>query len=123
MMAANESAIVLVVEDEGLLRAMIAEELRDAGFTVLEAADGESAANILCGSARVDLLFTDIRLPGPLDGWDVAKLGRRARAALPVIYASGYTVDRTGEVDGAIFLHKPYQPSQIVETIRRLLSP
>lgn len=123
MMAANESAIVLVVEDEGLLREMIAEELRYAGFAVLEAADGESAANILCGSARVDLLFTDIRLPGPLDGWDVAKLGRRARAALPVIYASGYTVDRTGEVDGAIFLHKPYQPSQIVETIRRLLSP
>ena len=122
-MAVNGSAIVLVVEDESLLREMIAEELRDAGFTVLEAADGESATRILLGSERVDLLFTDIRLPGPLDGWEVAKLGRRARAALPVIYASGYTVDRTGEVEGAIFLHKPYQPSQIVETIRRLLRP
>ena len=122
-MAVNGSAIVLVVEDESLLREMIAEDLRDAGFTVLEAADGESATRILLGSERVDLLFTDIRLPGPLDGWEVAKLGRRARAALPVIYASGYTVDRTGEVEGAVFLHKPYQPSQIIETIRKLLRP
>ena len=43
------------------------------------------------------------------------------RTALPVIYATGYTVDRMAEVPGAIFLHKPYQPSTIVETIRRLL--
>lgn len=120
-MEANGRAIVLVVEDEGLVREMIAEELRDAGFAVLEAVDGESAASILLGSGRVDLLFTDIRLPGNLDGWDVARLGRRARAALPVIYATGYTVDRTAEVEGAIFLHKPYQPSLIVETIRKLL--
>lgn len=117
----NGKAIVLVVEDESLVREMIAEELRDAGFAVLEAADGEAAAGILLGRDRVDLLFTDIRLPGTLDGWEVARLGRGARAALPVVYATGYTVDRTAEVDGSIFLHKPYQPSQIVDTIRRLL--
>ena len=70
---------------------------------------------------RIDILFTDIRLPGSLDGWEVARVARRARAALPVIYATGYTVDRMAEVPGAIFLHKPYQPSTIVETIRRLL--
>ena len=113
--------IVLVVEDELLVREMIAEELRDAGFGVLEAGDGESAAGILNGKDRIDLLFTDIRLPGALDGWEIARLGRRARAALPVIYATGYTVDRAAEVEGSIFLNKPYLPSQIVATIRRLL--
>lgn len=121
-MKANGGSTVLVVEDESLVREMIAEELRDAGFTVLEAADGEAAANILTGSARVDLLFTDIRLPGTLDGWEVAQLGRRARATLPVIYATGYTIGRTAEVEGSVFLHKPYQPSQIIETIRKLLA-
>ena len=120
-MMANGRASVLVVEDESLVREMIAEELRDAGFDVIEATDGEAAANILAGAGRVDLLFTDIRLPGTLDGWDVAKLGRRVRAALPVIYATGYTVDRAAEVEGSIFLHKPYQPTEIVATIRRLL--
>ena len=116
----RNGATILVVEDELLVRQMIAEELRDAGFRVLDAGDGE-AAGMLNGAARIDLLFTDIRLPGRLDGWEIARLGRRARSALPVIYATGYTVDRAAEVEGAIFLHKPYQPSQIVATIRKLL--
>jgi CheY-like chemotaxis protein len=118
----SESAIVLVVEDESLVREMIAEELRDAGFDVLEAADGVAASEILTTDRRIDVLFTDIRLPGELDGWDIAQLARRQRSTLPVIYATGYTVDRTAEVPGSIFLNKPYQPSQIVATIRKLLS-
>ena len=114
-------ATVLIVEDELLVRDMIAEELRDAGFAVLEAGDGEAAARILNSPDHIDILFTDIRLPGSLDGWEVARVARRARTALPVIYATGYTVDRMAEVPGAIFLHKPYEPSTIFETIRRLL--
>jgi DNA-binding response OmpR family regulator len=114
-------ATVLVVEDESLVRDMIADELRDAGFAVLEAGDGEAAARILNSPDRIDILFTDIRLPGSLDGWEVARVARRARTALPVIYATGYTVDRVAEVPGAIFLNKPYQPSTIVATIRWLL--
>jgi CheY-like chemotaxis protein len=117
----HRNATVLVVEDEVLVRDMIAEELRDAGFDVLEAGDGEVASGFLTTSEAVDVLFTDIRLPGQLDGWAIARLARRLRSNLPVIYATGYTVDRSAEVPGAIFLNKPYQPSQIVETIERLL--
>ena len=117
----QRNATVLVVEDEALVRGMIAEELRDAGFDVLEAGDGEVASGFLTTSAAVDVLFTDIRLPGQLDGWAIARLARQLRSNLPVIYATGYTVDRSAEVPGAIFLNKPYQPSQIVETIDRLL--
>ncbi len=120
-MMSNESAVVLVVEDESLVREMIAEELRDAGFGVLEAADGESASSILAAERQIDVLFTDIRLPGNFDGWDIARLARSRRAELPVIYASGYTVDRSAQVPGSIFLNKPYVPSQIVATIRKLL--
>jgi CheY-like chemotaxis protein len=119
----HRNATVLVVEDEVLVRDMIAEELRDAGFAVLEAGDGEVASTLLTDTKTVDVLFTDIRLPGQLDGWAIARLARQLRGNLPVIYATGYTVDRSAEVPGAIFLSKPYQPSQIVETIHRLLQP
>jgi len=98
------------------------EELRDAGFHVLEAADGEAASSLLADDSSVDVLFTDIRLPGRLDGWAVAQFARQLRAALPVVYATGYTVDRSAEVSGAIFLNKPYQPSFVIETIQKLLS-
>ncbi len=117
----HRNATVLVVEDEALVRDMIAEELRDAGYDVLEAGDGEVASGFLTTSEAVDVLFTDIRLPGQLDGWAIARLARQLRSNLPVIYATGYTVDRSAEVPGAIFLNKPYHPSQIVETIERLL--
>lgn len=118
----HHNATVLVVEDEILVREMIAEELRDAGFAVLEAGDGEAASGLLSARGSVDVLFTDIRLPGRLDGWAIARLARQLRSALPVIYATGYTVDRSAEVPGAIFLNKPYQPSQVVEIIAKLLS-
>jgi DNA-binding response OmpR family regulator len=117
----NEKVIVLVVEDEILLREMIADELRDAGFEVLEAADGDSAARLLAADGRIDVLFTDIRLPGALDGWGIAQLARERRAALPVIYASGYAVDRSGAVPHSVFVDKPYRPSQVVATIRRIV--
>ena len=116
-----ESAVVLVVEDEFLVREMIAEELREAGFGVLEAADGETASTLLMADQPIDVLFTDIRLPGKLDGWEIARLARTQRSMLPVIYATGYTVDRSAEVAGAIFLSKPYEPSQVVRMIRQLL--
>jgi CheY-like chemotaxis protein len=117
----HRNATVLVVEDEALVRDMIAEELRDAGYDVLEAGDGEVASGFLTTSEAVDVLFTDIRLPGQLDGWAIARLARQLRSNLPVIYATGYTVDRSAEVPDAIFLNKPYHASQIVETIERLL--
>jgi CheY-like chemotaxis protein len=117
----HRNATVLFVEDEPLVRDIIAEELRDAGFDVLVAEDGDVASAFLAASAAVDVLFTDIRLPGQLDGWAIARLARQLRSNLPVIYASGYTVDRSAQVPGAIFLNKPYQPSQVVEAIERLL--
>jgi CheY-like chemotaxis protein len=68
---------VLVVEDEPLLCELMADELKTLGFTVLRAATGEEAVKVIEGEEPVDVLFTDIRLPGALDGWDVAEKFRR----------------------------------------------
>jgi CheY-like chemotaxis protein len=111
---------VLVVEDEPLVRDTIIIELQDAGFLVLEAETAEEALGVL-RTKPVDLLFTDIRLPGDMDGWRLAEEARSLNPRLPVIYATGYSTETPRLVRNGVFLHKPYLPSAVVATIRRLL--
>ena len=79
---------VLVVEDEWLVRELIVGELLDEGFDVVEAESGE-AALARYHEHNPDVLFTDIRLPGQIDGWDVAERCRASNSELPVVYATG----------------------------------
>ncbi len=116
--AASPGPTILVVEDDPLVRSMIVWELRDAGYAVLEAT-GEAALAVL-RQGRVDLLFTDIRLSAGLDGWSVAEEARALHPGLPVIYATGYTVEQPRVVPGGIFLHKPYRPSAVIDAARSL---
>jgi CheY-like chemotaxis protein len=111
---------VLVVEDESLLIDVISDELEEAGYRVLAATTGEQAMTFLQSPEPIDLLFTDIRLPGTLDGWKLAEAARHLRPELPVIYASGYTVDQPREVPGSLFLTKPYRPSAVIRAISGL---
>ena len=90
---------------------------------MLEAETGEAALSIIESGQTVDVLFTDMRLPGELDGWQLAATAREAKPELPVIYATGYTVDREAAVPGSVFLKKPYRPSAITEIIRTLIAP
>ena len=110
---------VLLVEDEALVRMMAAETLEDAGFEVIEAATGEQALEA-CKMHRADVLFTDIRLPGELSGWDVAEHCRAQHPDLPVIYATGYSEAAPRRVPGSAFFRKPYRPAEIVKTILTL---
>jgi CheY-like chemotaxis protein len=119
-MASSLKPTVLVVEDELLVRIIIAEELQEAGFEVLEAGDGHSAIDMLKRYRDIDLLFTDIRMPGELSGWDVAEQARKERPDLPVIYATGFSEDPLRVVEGARFFKKPYRPSSILEAAREL---
>jgi CheY-like chemotaxis protein len=116
------TAKILLVEDERLVREMIAEELRDAGHDVIEAEDGDLAAELIAAHDDIDLLFTDIKLPGPTDGWEVARKARLRFAFLPVIYASGHAISRSAEVPDAIFFNKPYKPLALLDAIQRLLA-
>ena len=120
-MTKHATRTVLVVEDEPLVRELIVAEFEDAGFRVREAEDGEGAMSALDEQgADIHLLFTDIRLPGDMDGWGIAQEARRRRPDLPVIYATGYSVDAPRLVSGGCLLTKPYRPAAIIETARAL---
>jgi len=110
---------ILVVEDEELLRELAVEALEDAGFDVIEAASGEEAMS-RCREHMADALFTDIKLPGKINGWDIAEHCRRTHPELPVIYASGYSHVEHRPVPGSRFFQKPYRPEQVINAIREL---
>src|ERR1700674_5321741 len=90
----REVPIVLIVEDEWLVRGEIVGELQKAGAKVLEASTGEGALALL-QAGRVDVVITDIQLAGYLSGWDVADAARAAHRDVPVIYASGNSIEKT----------------------------
>ena len=111
---------VLIVEDEPLVREVAAFEFEDAGYRVLEAEDGDSALALLSGSDVIDLLFTDIRLPGEIDGWTIAARARDLHPELPIIYATGYPGETVRPVANSRFIRKPYLPTAIIATARAL---
>jgi CheY-like chemotaxis protein len=89
--------VVLVVEDEWLVRSVIVDFLRANGCEVLEAANGEEAVSLIDGEdQKLDVLFTDIRLGGQLNGWDLAEIFREHRPQMRVLYASGYSIAPPG---------------------------
>lgn len=118
------TARILLVEDEGLIRMVTADYLRDEGFEVVEAWDGDEAARLLDASDRFDVLFTDVRMPGVLDGVDVAVRARRRHPKLPVLVVSGYAArlaSRLGALQPpAVFMNKPYALREIVDALGRL---
>ena len=112
---------VLIVEDERLILDVMVAEFEDCGYRVLAAADDRSALAWLDATAKIDLLFTDIRFPGTLDGWAVARRAAELHDGLAVIYASGFTDALPADkVDGPLF-RKPYRPAQVIDTARALL--
>lgn len=117
----DASSVILIVEDEWLLREQIADDLRQEGWEVLEASSGEKALTYMGAGQHIDLLMTDIRLAGPLNGWDVAQSYREVEWELPVIYTTANTRDVSRMVPGSFFLGKPIQISALLDTCRNLL--
>ncbi len=115
---------VLVVEDEDHVRALTAAVLRKNGYRVLEAASGQDALEVFQGhSSEIDLLFTDMMMPGNLLGDDLAVRLRAAKPSLAVLYTSGYTpeVTQTEFLGDGKFLTKPFTPTEILATVRQCL--
>jgi CheY-like chemotaxis protein len=111
---------VLVVEDEELLREAVVEAFQEAGFQVIEAATGEEALE-RCQERVADALFTDIRLPGSVDGWDIAEHCRKVDPKLPVVYATGYSHATHRLVPGSRFFQKPYRLDRVIAEVCELL--
>ncbi len=112
---------VLIVEDSYLLLEIVASLCEARGIRVLEASTGEAALTMLRKRGEdVDGLFTDIHLPGLIDGWTVARAFRAIRPEGRIIYTSADTSSRHRGVPGSLFLRKPFQIREIEATIRSM---
>lgn len=115
---------VLVVEDEVLVRTAIAEYLRHCGFRVVEAVSADEALIILNETdIQVDIVFSDIKMPGAMDGFGLAKWVRENKPGLEVILTGN--VEKAANAAGDLCEHgphleKPYEPQQVIEWIKRL---
>jgi two-component system, OmpR family, response regulator len=118
------SPTILVVEDEAIVRDLLVAELQDVGYQVVSADTGEKALAILQDKVQdIDWLFTDIKLPGVIDGWRVADEFRLTHPFRPVVYATAYAPEQARhQLHGSYFFRKPYRPAQIVAAFRRLSS-
>ncbi|MFN7135492.1 MAG: response regulator, partial [Myxococcales bacterium] len=119
------SETILVVEDDAEVRRTVVDMLKDLGYRVLTAADGQSALVVIESGVPIDLLFTDVVMPGPVRS---PELARRARGFLPqleVLFTSGYTenaIVHGGRLDpGVALLSKPYRREDLARKIRHLL--
>jgi PAS domain S-box-containing protein len=116
---------VLVVEDNDALRRLGVRRLRDLGYQTIEARDAAEALAILRGDAAVDLLFTDIVMPGGMDGRELAAAARRLRPGLKVLFTSGFTAAAaSAEDDGELretLLTKPYRQDVLAQRLRAVI--
>jgi signal transduction histidine kinase len=118
--APHASGRVLFVEDDALVREAVVRGLEESGFEVLTAASGDRALEMIEAGLEIDVVFSDIVMPGKLSGIDLAGLLRERRPKLPVVLATGYT-DQRATVPGVQVLAKPYQIGQLVELLSSLV--
>ena len=116
---------VLVVEDDASVRSFIVEMLHELGYTVMEAHDGAAALGMLDANRQIKLLFTDVGLPGRMNGRQLADEARQRDPGLKVLFTSGYpknAIGRRGWLDpGVELIMKPFTYAALAERIRRVL--
>jgi len=106
---AQKRAFILVVEDELLVRMMVSDALREAGFDVIEAINADEAISILHSGVTIDLMLSDVRMPGSMDGLGLLNYSMGKFPTLPVIMTSGHLLPSDALAKGARhFLEKPY---------------
>ncbi len=121
---ANQGECILVVEDESDVRMLVVDALRDLGYCVLDAADGPAALAVLQGGERIDLLVSDVGLPG-MDGRQLAEIARQYSPGLKVLFVTGYA--RNAQVrgdflaEGMDMLAKPFSVDDLAHRVRRLI--
>ena len=121
--SARRRPVVLVVEDEPLLRMDAIEAIDAAGFDVVEAAGADEAIAILEQRSDIRLIFTDIQMPGSMDGLKLAAAVRDRRPPIMIVATSGRVQLRPGDLPvGSCFLPKPYSPAEITNTLRQLIA-
>jgi PAS domain S-box-containing protein len=125
-MIARGSETVLVVEDDPLVRKYVVTQVQGLGYTTLEAANATEALAVIDNHRDVDLLFTDVIMPGPMNGRQLVDEAVRRRPTLKTLYTSGYTenaIVHHGRLDpGVLLLAKPYRKPELARLIRIALA-
>jgi CheY-like chemotaxis protein len=113
---------VLVVEDEVLISNLVADVLSASGFVVHEVTTADEALRYIDSGADIDVLFTDINLPGDMDGAELAERARELRPEMPIVYASGrFKLSEISPlVSRSLFMAKPYDPADVCALLTRL---
>jgi CheY-like chemotaxis protein len=112
---------ILVVEDEALIRMAMISELEDEGFVVFEAADADEAIAILSANLSIGVMFTDIDMPGSMDGLRLSAAVRDRWPPIRIIVTSGYQmIDINTLPEDGVFLRKPYRAAHAVRLINKM---
>lgn len=115
---------VLVVEDDDMVRSHVVRQLVSLGYQVSEASDGPTGLDIIRKRSDIDLLFTDIMMPGGMSGYDLAEAAEQLRPDLRILFTSGYTKDSIGygsRLNSWELLQKPYRRKQLASRLRKVL--
>ena len=114
---------VLVVEDEPLVRLDVVDQLEAEGFEVFEAAHADQAIAILDANPTIRLLFTDIDMPGSMDGLKLAAAVRDRWPPVKIIVTSGHRIIEVTDLpDGSVFFSKPYRHDAVMTSVRKMLA-
>ncbi|MEG3193822.1 response regulator, partial [Lysobacter sp. D1-1-M9] len=122
---AGRGETILVVEDDPSVRESAVDTLQSLGYVVVEAGDATQALEILGAGRRIDLLFTDVVMPGPIQSPELAERARSLQPGMAVLFTSGYTEDvvfHDGRLDPGIeLIDKPYLRDELAARLRHLL--
>lgn len=118
----SDRIVVLVVEDEALIRMDIVDQLEREGLVVFEAANADQAIGVLAAEASIRVMLTDIDMPGSMDGLKLAAAVRDRWPPVKIIVTSGHRiVEITKLPAGSVFFSKPYRHAAVMETLHQLL--
>ena len=121
-LSASNRPVVLIVEDEFLLRMDAVDMIAGAGFEVVEAANADQAIQVLEARRDITVVFTDIQMPGSMDGLKLARAVRGRWPPIKIVATSGHlNVGQTDLPEGGRFLPKPYNPMQVEGVLRELI--
>jgi CheY-like chemotaxis protein len=122
--ATTNAAAVLVVEDEPLVRAYVADLLGQSGFEVLEAATGEEALALISDGGSLCAVISDVAMPGPVDGFELARRVRHDKPRMGVILVSGVMAPTGVYLPlGVRFMSKPVKASTLLRLVREVADP
>jgi DNA-binding response OmpR family regulator len=119
-----DKPMILLVEDEPLIASLVEESLQESGFAVTVTEDGPKAQAALLSGVPFQGLVVDINFPGPLSGWDLARMARTQFPHIAVVYATGHgeTEWPVEGVPGSVLVSKPYAPVQAITALSQQLN-